>query len=465
MKTKIVSGMILTLLLTVMLASAFNIRPVKTEPRTIIVPDDYLTIQEAINNANEGDTIYVRAGMYYENVMVSKTVSLIGEDRNTTIVDGILSKPLYVTANGVTITGFKIRNSRMEYKYAGIVLDSVSFCNISWNILTDNFDGIYLEYSSNNTINNNIVSGNNWNGIHLKYYSNYNVIASNTILNNRNGMNIEVNSNNNYMLNNYIAESEWDGIDLMGSQNNSIKCNTITNCFTGMYLGSETDNMNIIYHNNLINNMYQVTCYSTPNMWDDGYPSGGNYWSDHVTVDDYSGINQDELGSDGIVDDPYIIDDYNRDDYPLVEPWSPLPTELEAIIDVSPDTLNLKSNGRWITAYIELPENYNVSDINRTTILLNDTIPVNSFWMRKPLKSVVGDYDADDISDLMVRFDRTEVIELIFNASLPDHRFTYVTLTITGLLTDETLFEGNDAIRVILHYYKHSSSKCRFMPI
>ena len=78
--------------------------------------------------------------------------------------------------------------------------------------------------------------------------------------------------------------------------------------------------------------MYQVTCYSTPNMWDDGYPSGGNYWSDHVTVDDYSGINQDELGSDGIVDEPYIIDDYNRDNYPLMEPWTPKPsTPLEAL--------------------------------------------------------------------------------------------------------------------------------------
>jgi len=141
------------------------------------------------------------------------------------------------------------------------------------------------------------------------------------------------------------------------------------------------------------------------------------------------------------------------------------PAELEAIIDVSPSTLNLKSNGKWITAYIQLPENYNVSEINRTTILLNDTIPVDSFWMRKPLKSVVGDHDEDDISDLMVRFDRTEVEELIFNASLPDHRFFYVTLTITGMLTDETRFEGNQAIRAILPYYKHSSYKCRFMPI
>lgn len=164
---------------------------------------------------------------------------------------------------------------------------------------------------------------------------------------------------------------------------------------------------------------------------------------------------------DYVLEYDWWYDDSGSSDFSSLEPP---PTELEAIIDVSPKTLNLKSNGKWVTAYIELPENYNVGDINRTTVLLNDTIPVDSFWMKKPLKSAVGDHDKDDISDLMVRFDRTEVEELIFNASLPDHRFFYVMLTITGLLTDETHFEGNHAIRAILPYHKHSS-KCRFMPI
>jgi parallel beta-helix repeat protein len=124
------------------------------------------------------------------------------------------------------------------------------------------------------------------------------------------------------VLNNYIADSEWDGIDLKGSQNNNIKGNTITKCFTGIYLGSETDNMNVIYHNNFINNMYQVTCYSTPNMWDDGYPSGGNYWSDYTGVDVYSGPNQNETGSDGVGDKSYVINTDNTDRYPLMGPIS-----------------------------------------------------------------------------------------------------------------------------------------------
>ncbi|MCZ2809141.1 MAG: pectinesterase family protein, partial [Candidatus Bathyarchaeota archaeon] len=55
---------------------------------TILVPDNYATIQEAINNANEGDTIFVRAGTYYEHVVVDKALSLVGENKHNTIIDG-----------------------------------------------------------------------------------------------------------------------------------------------------------------------------------------------------------------------------------------------------------------------------------------------------------------------------------------------------------------------------------------
>jgi len=61
-----------------------------------------------------------------------------------------------------------------------------------------------------------------------------------------------------------------------------------------------------------------VYSYASINVWDDGYPSGGNYWSDYTDVDQYSGPNQDQPGSDGIWDHPYVIDPYAKDNYPIV---------------------------------------------------------------------------------------------------------------------------------------------------
>ena len=97
----------LTLLLTGMLTLAFNFQPAKPEPTTIIVPDDYPTIQAAINAANDGDTVFVRNGTYYENVVVNKPVSLVGEDKQTTNIDG--NNTGYcarIQSNGVVLENF-----------------------------------------------------------------------------------------------------------------------------------------------------------------------------------------------------------------------------------------------------------------------------------------------------------------------------------------------------------------------
>ena len=262
------------------------------------------------NNITESDS----PAIYFED---SSDNSISENSITANSYDGIL---LGMSSNNSVYCNNITANNRF-----GIYLYRSSNSNTYGNNITSNHNGIYFEDSSNNSISGNTITNNDWNGIHLRYNSNYNAISSNNILNNRNGINIEANSNNNYMLNNYIADSEWDGIDLKGSHSNSIKSNTITNCFTGIYLGSETDNMNIIYHNNLINNMYQVTCYSTPNMWDDGYPSGGNYWSDYIAKGGY------DADGDGIGDIPYVIDANNQDNYPLMEPWTPLPRNIDEL--------------------------------------------------------------------------------------------------------------------------------------
>jgi len=112
-------------------------------------------------------------------------------------------------------------------------------------------------------------------------------------------------------------------------------------------------------------------------------------------------------------------------------------TELvAATVDFKPDTLNLGSKGRWITAYIELPEGYDVNDINIESVELEGLVEAED----SPTN--VGDYDDDGVTDLMVKFDRASVQEILDAGD-------EVAITVTGELTGGMPFEGTDTIRVI----------------
>lgn len=113
---------------------------------------------------------------------------------------------------------------------------------------------------------------------------------------------------------------------------------------------------------------------------------------------------------------------------------------IETVIDIDPDTLNLKSRGNWLAGYIELSMGFDVGDIDARTILLNGTIEVDS---RVPTQ--IGDYDCDGIADLMVKFNRTLVSQYILSKGI---KYGSVTLTLTGMLEDGASFEGSDTIKV-----------------
>jgi len=140
-----------------------------------------------------------------------------------------------------------------------------------------------------------------------------------------------------------------------------------------------------------------------------------------------------DLNGDGDVNDDVIR-------YVLLNP-----PEITASVKISPNVLNLQSRGMWITAFIELPEGYDVQDINISTILLNDTIPA----MLKP--STITDYDNDGTSDLMIKFERHAVINLILQNSRFTGKLENVTLAITGYLNDGTGLQGYCTIRVLMH--------------
>ena len=517
----------LTLLLIGMLTLAFNIQPVKAEPRTWTVDDDgpadFSTIQEAINAANPEDIIYVYNGTYYENVIVNKTVSLIGENLSTTILDGGgKGTVVYVTVNHVAISGFSIQNSGRAWPDSGILLKYSGGSKIGNNNLIDNHHGIWLQVSASNEINNNVIVNNGYDGILLwgsdgntisnnMVISNYygiwldssggnaisdnnvadssfgiglvrsggnvlrdnrmaenmynfgvggdsllqyvndidssntadgkpiyyfinradlivdsstfpdigylafvnstnitvrnltltnsvqgvmfaytanstiqnteitnnfysirlwesfgNTIHTSRIANNLHGIWIDRFGNNRIIGNNITNNSEFGiqligsdrnlisgnnianntgfGINIIGSNENTVIKNSITNNFYGITLLSHSSNNtvvgndvvnkwggivsmhsssdNTIFHNNFIDNKKQVISNDSMNSWDDGYPSGGNYWSD------YDG---EDRNGDGIGDTPYVIDENNQDNYPLMEPWS-TPTMIKTLI-------------------------------------------------------------------------------------------------------------------------------------
>ena len=378
----------LTLLLMGLLALAFNIQPVKTEPAAIIVPDDYPTIQKAINNAYEGDAIFVRSGKYYENLSVNKTVSLVGENKYDTIIDGNFTGTVIgITANNVNVTNFTIRNGK--YWGDGIRLDHSRRCTINNNIITDNLDGIELTESSNNTIADNFVlcppseDGEplHWNGILILYGGNRNVITNNTI--SFGYVAFYLGGSDCNIVNCNRLCSNWYGIRVHGSNNNTIFANEIFNNKRGNHIASygTPGNNNLVYHNDFINNTQQATEFNCTNIWHSGYPAGGNYWSNYNGTDQSSGSYQNETGSDGIGDTPYVIPYHDSSDqYPLMKPlywWNLADVNYDFKVDLYDAVKVLIAYGselgddNW-NPQCDIAEPYNKIDLYDATLLLTN---------------------------------------------------------------------------------------------
>jgi parallel beta-helix repeat protein len=245
MSKQLILELLISMILICMPTSGLYTMLIRAAPVTIVVPDDYPTIQEAVNSAGDGDTIFVKAGAYYEHVVVNKTVSLVGEDVGTTIIDGgDTGHVVYVVRRGVNITGFTVRNSGNVHwpgLDAGICLDGTTGCVISENRVVDNgFAGISLLNSQYNKIAGNNVSDTGWGGIHLMNSS------RNTVFDN--------------ILDGNGQQQQWGGgiNGHAGSHYNNIMHNTITDCVYGMF-----------YHDARYNNICKnnISAISAIGIW------------------------------------------------------------------------------------------------------------------------------------------------------------------------------------------------------
>jgi len=197
-------------------------------------PGNYTRIQDAIDDADDGDMVFVYNKTYYENPIVDVSICLIGADRNLTIIDGQeKGDVITLTVDGVSISGFTIRKCRHEP--------------------LENYGAIHAIESNNHIITNNKICENKDPGIHLDI-SHHNVISGNYIVDNPMGGILVFHSDNNTISNN-IVENNGGGIWLQcpSSTNNIIENNYIVNNYKG--LGGDGVS-NIIYNNAVKNNTY-----------------------------------------------------------------------------------------------------------------------------------------------------------------------------------------------------------------
>jgi parallel beta-helix repeat protein len=302
----------------------------------------YRFIQDGVTSSGSNDFVFVYNGTYYEHVKIWKTATIVGEDKNNTVIDGNGSGSVVrILADEVSVSGFTIQkgggrpdgicmhvesdnnilsgNIIQNGKYLGLVLNKASHNKIYNNVIRKNGGyGIYLGKSDSNNISENLVADHESNvGIYLVESNNV-VIQKNTVTNDANG--IRTGRCKNCLI--YKNRVSFCGVGILleaGSTNNKIVANNISNStnngiFADKFIGLAYNNY--IFYNNLIGNSINAEDQGI-NFWykPEGLFRGkGNYW------DDYDG---EDRNGDGIGDTPYYVPErsnVNFDRYPFMKP-------------------------------------------------------------------------------------------------------------------------------------------------
>ncbi|MBE3136418.1 MAG: right-handed parallel beta-helix repeat-containing protein, partial [Thermoplasmata archaeon] len=270
---------------------------------------------DVMNNVMSGIFLY----WIYDTLIEYNTISYNGQhgislaegsERITIQHNTIVENGAY----GITIDGSPnntiYENTLTGNLLVGIYLKNSNTIQILNNILTS--DGLFVRNSYDNTITGNTV-----NGKPLVYLEN----EEDQTIDNA-GQIILVNCDTVAIANLDLSNADV-GLELWQTSHvYAVNNNFTNNRYYGVVVANSSDNH--FYHNNFINNtVYQVYIPSyasvSSNVWDDGYPSGGNYWDTYAGVDVYHGENQDLTGSDGIGDTAYVMNANNEDHYPFMQ--------------------------------------------------------------------------------------------------------------------------------------------------
>jgi parallel beta-helix repeat protein len=258
----------------------------------IISTENYTTVQAAINAAPSGATVLVAPGTYSQPLIINKTLTILGMLGSEPTFNGGgtgIAITIVPSGSGSTIAGIAITSWTQ-----GIVVNGASDCNIYDNIVSlINQNGIVVQGSnaSNNLVYDNIFEQDDI-AVSLTSSTSNNTITGNMISLSSIGLNIQ-------------------------ASGNIVYANIMT--YNVVAINITNSNNNLFFHNDFISSTFQLNMSnSTGNVWDNGYPSGGNYWSDYLTQNP----NATENGSSGIWNTPYVIANGSVDYYPLVTPFS-----------------------------------------------------------------------------------------------------------------------------------------------
>ena len=224
-------------------------------------PGNYTRIQDAVNASSDGDTVFVYddSSPYFEHVIILKALTLIGENKNTTVIDWENSGNVFtVNKSGVTITGFTITIIFVNFHTRGIAVNANNAI-IKDNNVVNGCWGIYLHNSKNSVISDNTVSVSRF-GVVL-HGSNANIISHNYIHNCELNLALSEGSTNNNVINNTIQNCTSFGIILdTDSSDNLISGNIIYNNVCGITIYKEGNNR--IVGNEILNNGHGIDVYN-----------------------------------------------------------------------------------------------------------------------------------------------------------------------------------------------------------